>query len=148
MQPRDFADSMMICLMRVFRKSSSKQTSRSILTDYLSRDFVDTEHCTGDLNQVLLGSFIEEFDALDEAIQSPPGTPSRNSSYGTSQSPPESQPPTFAHLAQRTSPQNMVVRSDPPQIYPRISQTHPGNDSGSRRPEKQHTLPSFSYSGH
>src|SRR5947209_17930968 len=91
MQLRGFADSTMTCLMRVFRKSSSMGTGRLILMSYLSRDFVDTEHCTGDINKMLLGSFIEEFDAEDEAIQSPPGTPSRGSSYGTSKSPPESQ---------------------------------------------------------
>lgn len=88
---------------------------------------------------MLLGSFIEEFDAEDEAIQSPPGTPSRGSSYRASKSPPESQ---------RASPQIMALSSDKPQIYPRISQTHRGNDSSSGRPDQLHKLPSFSYSGH
>jgi hypothetical protein len=106
---------------------------------YLSRDFVDTEHCTGDVNKMLLGSFIEEFDAEDEVIKSPPGTPKRGISHGTSKSPPESQ---------RASPQNMASPSDTPQTYPRISQTHHGSDSSSRRPDKQHKIPSFSYSGH
>jgi hypothetical protein len=106
---------------------------------YIFRDFVDTEHCTGDINKMLLGSFIEEFDAEDEAIQSPPGTPSLRGLYGTSKSPPESQ---------RTSPQNMGLHSDTPHIYPRISQTYHAIDSSSGRPNKQHRVPSFSYSGH
>ena|ERR1700733_2525175 len=139
MPPRDFADSTMTCLMRVFRKSSSmKQADLSSCLTF-SRDFVDTEHCTGDLNKMLLGSFIEEFDAEDEVIQSPPGTPNLGVLYGPSKPPPESQ---------RTSPHNMGLHSDTARTYPRTSQTYHGNDPSSRRLDKQHKIPSFSYSGH
>ncbi|CZR54532.1 uncharacterized protein PAC_04416 [Phialocephala subalpina] len=46
-------------------------------------DLVDTEHCNGDVNKMLLGSFNEAYDAVDD-FEEPesPLSPSRQSSYG------------------------------------------------------------------
>ena len=32
----------------------------------LCRDIVDSEHCSGDVNKMLLGSFVEEYDLFDD----------------------------------------------------------------------------------
>lgn len=40
--------------------------SRGIATNCLCRDIVDFEHCSGDVNKMLLGSFVEEYDDDDE----------------------------------------------------------------------------------
>lgn len=41
------------------------------------RDIVDTEPCTGNVNKMLLGSFVEEFDEEDGDEISAPGSPDR-----------------------------------------------------------------------
>lgn len=40
-----------------------------IKTNYLYRDIVDTEHATGDVNKMLLGSFVEQYDLYDDDDQ-------------------------------------------------------------------------------
>lgn len=44
---------------------------RGITTNYLYRDIVDYEHCTRNVYKMLLGSFIEEFDKIDDDILAP-----------------------------------------------------------------------------
>jgi hypothetical protein len=119
-----------------------------VLTDRAYRDIVDTEHSTGDLNKMLLGSFVEEYDKKDEMISSPPLTPSRGSSYGRTKSPPLPPAPIFPDLIQKTSPPPMPPRSDTLHPSVRMSQVAHGGDPNSRRPEKEHKIPSIHYSGH
>lgn len=40
--------------------------SRGIATNCVCRDIVDFEHCSGDVNKMLLGSFVEEYDDDEE----------------------------------------------------------------------------------
>lgn len=111
------------------------------------RDIVDTEHSRGDLNKMLLGSFVEEFDQKDEIISSPPSTPSRGRSYGMSRSPPLSQPPIFPDLVQRISPPALPTRADTGQTSTRTSHlTRVGVGAG-RKPDKAQSIPSIQYSG-
>lgn len=37
----------------------------------LCRDIVDSEHCSGDVNKMLLGSFVEEYDLFDDDEPAP-----------------------------------------------------------------------------
>lgn len=111
------------------------------------RDIVDTEHSRGDLNKMLLGSFVEEFDQKDEIVSSPPSTPSRGRSYGMSRSPPLSQPPIFPDLVQRISPPALPTRADTGQTSTRTSHlTRVGVGAG-RKPDKAQSIPSIQYSG-
>ena len=54
------------------------------------RDLVDTEHCTGDVNKMLLGSFVPLYDEMDDDDVSTIGGPlsptqQRGNSYAGSQ---------------------------------------------------------------
>lgn len=46
-------------------------TFSSEKANYLFRDIVDTEHSTGDVNKMLLGSFVEEYDLYDDDEPAP-----------------------------------------------------------------------------
>ena len=37
-------------------------------TDSCCRDVIDTEHSSGDVNKMLLGSFVEEYDFDDDGL--------------------------------------------------------------------------------
>ena len=51
-------------LKEAYREESSPQcnTRDRKVANEISRDFIDTEHSSGDVNKMLLGSFVEAYD--------------------------------------------------------------------------------------
>ena len=147
MQRRGFGVWTTTSHMRVFRKFFLHGAAELLLIKTAHRDIVDTEHSSGDLNKMLLGSFVEEFDKKDEMLSTPPLTPSRGNSYGISRPLPPPHLPLFPDLVQRTSPHAMPPRVDTVQPSTRTSHVTYGSDGTGRTPERVQTIPSIQYHG-
>ena len=89
-------------------------------TDNLFRDFIDTEHSKGDVNKMLLGSFVEEYDQDEGNDEDPFDSPSTGQFFN----PPPAQP-TFDDYVANMEARNGAVRANMDQIAQGVQFSEP-----------------------
>ena len=100
-------------------------------------DIVDTEHSRGDVNKMLLGSFVEEYDKKDEDVITLNETPMNSDSYF------DSLETTPTRSRDSRIVQDRQLQASPPTVegYPTMQRTGTLDASHARYPSLTHRQP-------